>query len=62
MPPADVERFEAAAGDLLDDLGYPRAFPRPRSEALLQASRIRDLFAQDLKSRGEPLPRNIAAE
>jgi hypothetical protein len=25
MPPGDVERFEAAAGDLLDELGYPPA-------------------------------------
>ena len=25
MPADDVERFEAAAGDLLDELGYPRA-------------------------------------
>jgi sulfotransferase family protein len=26
---ADVRRFEAIAGDLLDDLGYPRAHPTP---------------------------------
>jgi hypothetical protein len=32
MPPAQLERFEAAAGDLLGELGYPRACPRPRPE------------------------------
>jgi hypothetical protein len=30
MPHEDVERFEAVAGDLLGELGYPRAFPRLR--------------------------------
>ena len=33
MAPADVERFEAAAGDLLDELGYPRAVPDPAPAA-----------------------------
>jgi hypothetical protein len=32
MPPGQLERFEAAAGDLLNELGYPRAYPRPRPE------------------------------
>jgi hypothetical protein len=27
MPADDVERFEAAAGDLLDEPGYPRRPP-----------------------------------
>ena len=56
MPAEDVERFEAAAGDLLDELGYPRAFPHPRPEALRHASRIRDLFTQDARSRRRMLP------
>ena len=30
----DIERFEAAAGDLLDELGYPRAVPNPPQEKL----------------------------
>jgi hypothetical protein len=47
MPHEDVERFEAAAGGLLDELGYPRAFPKPRPESLEIASRIRELFALD---------------
>jgi hypothetical protein len=47
MPAEDVERFEAAAGGLLDELGYPRAFGRPRAETLENASRIRSSLAQD---------------
>lgn len=37
----DVERFEAMAGDLLDELGCPRAFPWLRPGRLEDASRIR---------------------
>ncbi len=44
----DVERFEAASGELLDELGYPRAVPHPRSENLESASKIRNLLAQNL--------------
>jgi hypothetical protein len=47
MPAEDVERFEAAAGELLDELGYPRAVPGPRPESLERASIIRELLAQD---------------
>ncbi len=47
MPAEDVERFEAAAGELLDELDYPRAVPRPQPERLESASRIRSLLAQD---------------
>jgi len=31
IPAGDVGRFEAALGDLLDELGYARAVPLPRS-------------------------------
>ncbi len=41
MPPDDVERFEAVAGDLLGELSYPRAFPRLRPEMLEHASGVR---------------------
>ncbi len=51
MPAEDVERFEAAAGQLLDELGYPRAFPQPRPERLEMASRVRELLAQDPRTR-----------
>jgi hypothetical protein len=47
MPAADVERFEAAAGELLEELGYPRAVPNPRYEYLETASRIRDRLARE---------------
>ena len=51
MPGPDVERFEAVAGKLLDELGYPRATRRPRAGSMEHAARIRRLF------EGRPLPR-----
>jgi hypothetical protein len=56
MPPEDVERFEAVAGDLLEELGYPRAFPIPSSEALECVSKIRKSFTQDVRTQGQRLP------
>jgi hypothetical protein len=47
MPVKDVERFEAAAGDLLEELGFERAVPNPSSEALEQAARIRGAFTRE---------------
>jgi hypothetical protein len=55
MPAGDVEHFEAAVGDLLDELGYARAVPRPSSEALKHAQKIRHFFRQDLRDRGDRL-------
>ena len=49
MPGENVERFEAAAGSLLDELGYARGVPRPRSGALEHASEIRRRLAEDEK-------------
>jgi hypothetical protein len=51
MPAADVERFEAAVGGLLDDLGYERAFPSPSSEAIERASETRRRFVRELGER-----------
>jgi len=45
----DVERFEAMAGDLLDELGCPRAFPRLRPGRLEDASRIRALVERGVE-------------
>jgi hypothetical protein len=45
MSSEDVERFEATVGGLLDELGYPRAVPRPRPESLEGAASVRDAFA-----------------
>lgn len=56
MPPGDVERFEAAAGDLLEELGYVRSAARPSPEALAQASSIRDSFTEDVRRRRAALP------
>ena len=55
MPAVDTERFEAAAGDFLEELGYPRTVPRPQPEALRHASKIRDSFAPDVRYRGRLL-------
>jgi hypothetical protein len=44
MPDEEVERFEALAGDLLEELGYPRAFPRPGRKAQRQAAQVRELL------------------
>jgi hypothetical protein len=53
MPREDVERFEAAAGELLDELAYPRAFPCPSPQSLERAARLREKFTWELHSRDE---------
>ncbi len=52
----EVERFEAAAGDLLDELGYPRVAPDPSGEKLENAASIRASFIRDVLARGERSP------
>jgi hypothetical protein len=54
MPAEDAERFEAAAGNLLDELSYPRAVHCPPAAALEGAARIRALFIQEAEGRGLP--------
>jgi hypothetical protein len=44
MTRADQELFEAAAGGLLDELGYARAFPAPSAQAREHAARVRASF------------------
>jgi hypothetical protein len=58
MAPPDVDRFEAVAGGLLAGLGYRRAFPLVRPDALEYAARVRKWFAQDALSQGYPVPSN----
>jgi len=58
MPPADQERFEAVAGDLLDELGYPRAFPRPSAEVAERAARFRASFTEEMLREEEELPQS----
>ena len=50
MPSQDVELFEAAAGDLLDELGYRRAKPAPGLCALQYAQEARRRCALDAQS------------
>ncbi len=57
LPREDVVRFEAAAGALLDELGYERATASvPRVEAE-RAARVRAAFASEVVARGRPVPR-----
>jgi len=51
MPGADIEQFEAAAGEFLEELAYPRSVPHPRSDYLETASKIRDRLARDPLTR-----------
>jgi hypothetical protein len=51
MSPADVERFEAVAGGLLDELGYARAAPAPSAELNRHIARVRRSFATELRDR-----------
>jgi hypothetical protein len=57
MDSADVLRFEAPAGDLLDELGYPRGAPSVSKRQREQAARIRVRFAEQAHSRQRPVPR-----
>jgi hypothetical protein len=57
MEEENLERFEAAAGELLDELGYPRAVPDPGPPAVERAALVRESFVRDSRSRGKRLPR-----
>jgi hypothetical protein len=61
MRRADVERFEAAAGGLLDELSYSRACPAPRAALRDGAARLRDRFALELSVRRGNLPATTVA-
>jgi hypothetical protein len=56
MPPTDVAFFEAAAGDLLDELGYPRGTASISEEEIERGSRVRDAYVDRALSRGRPVP------
>jgi len=56
MLPDDVERFEAAAGGLLTELGYPRAFTSPSRERQEQTAKVRKALASELRFRDEVMP------
>ena len=61
MPRADVERFEAAAGSLLDELTYPRGCPALSAAVREGAARLRDRFGQGLSARAGNLPAGTVA-
>lgn len=56
MTAAEIERFEAAAGTLLDELGYPRGAAHLQPESIGHALRTRSLF------EGRPLPEKWLAQ
>lgn len=56
MDPEALLQFEAAAGGLLDELGYPRAEPSIPRKQLDRAAQIREAFVQQAHSRKRPLP------
>jgi sulfotransferase family protein len=57
MAEGAVERFEAVAGELLGELGYPRAVPDPLPSAKRHAARLRDSFEEHARARGTQLPK-----
>lgn len=56
MQAKDVERFEATAGELLDELGYARALPRLPAAVGERAARVRSAFTDDACAGGRALP------
>jgi hypothetical protein len=56
MRHADVQRFEAAAGDLLDEMSYPRGCPSLPAAVRDSAARLRERFVRELNARKESLP------
>jgi hypothetical protein len=59
MRAEDLERFEAAAGDLLEELGYPRGVPDPPQEKLEEATRIHHAFTQEVHAKGKRLGKRL---
>jgi Sulfotransferase family len=52
LEPAEIDRFEAAAGGLLDELGYPLGAPDGPSEAVVAAAaQARRTFSEDMDRR-----------
>jgi hypothetical protein len=57
MSAEDVERFEAVAGDLLEELGYARAVSCPKTKTQKHANFIYEIFTQNARSRRHQLPK-----
>jgi hypothetical protein len=58
MTQDELERFEAVAGELLKELGYTRAAPRPAPSALEHAASMRESFVRDSRNWGMRLARH----
>jgi hypothetical protein len=56
MRPSDVESFEAAAGDLLEEIGYLRCYARPSTAAIKRAGKIFEALTEEVLSKGGQLP------
>jgi len=51
MEPDEIERFEAAAGDLLDELGYERACPQISNQVQQEVDVLKNEFASAVNGR-----------
>jgi hypothetical protein len=51
-----VQRFEAVADDLLEALGYERAFPELAAPLRTRAAELRDRVAAETRARRRPVP------
>ena len=56
MTPHDLASFEAAAGDLLDELGYPRSSSPLSPEEIDRARQLRQAYADQVRARQRPVP------
>jgi hypothetical protein len=56
LRPSDVARFEAAAGRLLDELGYERAVSQSAAGDLRHADRLCEAFTDHVHARGRSVP------
>lgn len=51
LPEGDRRLFEAAAGELLEELGYERSTPAAHASEVRRVARIRDAFTQETRQR-----------
>jgi len=56
MPPDDIERFEAAAGSLLEELGYRRQFSGPGREVVEHVRQVKSQFDESVATLTDWLP------
>jgi hypothetical protein len=58
LPIGDVERVEAAAGDLIRSLGYATRFDHCTPGARARVAEVRETFTRHLRACGRVLPRD----